>query len=395
MSSQFQETIAKYEKELLASARFWEEHCLDRECGGYFHFLDRDGSVYDTEKFMWMEWRLVYMFATLFKSEYSEPQWLAIARHGYDFLIRHGKDEHGNYYFALNRQGVPSMAPYSIYSDCFAAMGCAALHKATGDAECRREAEAAMAHYVARIGNPKGRWEKSLAGRPKRQTLGHYMILANLGYVLNECLGTGQYEKDIQLAAEKVLSTFWNEERGLLFENVNADGSFDLDSCDGRHLNPGHALESMWFIIQHAEKVNRPDMIEKACAITRRMLEFGWDAKYGGMLYFMDALGKPHIELQADMKLWWVHNEAILATLFAYRLSGDRVFLDWFHRLDDWTWQHFPDPEYGDWFGYLNRAGEPTHTLKGGKWKSYFHLPRFLVQGVRQMRKIGEGEKGR
>ena len=389
MSRQFRETIAKYERELLSSGKFWESHCLDRECGGYFHFLDRDGSVYDTGKFMWMEWRLVYIFATLFESEYSQPQWLEIARRGYDFLIRHGKDENGNYYFALNRHGVPSVAPYSIYSDCFAAMGCAALYKATGDAECRREAEAAMAHYAARIGNPKGRWEKSLAGRPKRQAFGQYMILANLGYVLNECLATDRYEKDIQHAAEKVLSTFWNEERGLLFENVNTDGSFDLNSCDGRHISPGHALESMWFILQHAEKVNRPDMIRKACTITRAMLEFGWDDRYGGIPYFMDALGKPHIELQADMKLWWVHNEAILATLFAYRLSDDRVFLDWFQRLDEWTWAHFPDPEYGEWFGYLNRAGEPTHMLKGGKWKSYFHLPRFLLQGMRQMRKMG------
>ena len=35
--------------------------------------------------------------------------------------------------------------------------------------------------------------------------------------------------------------------------------------------------------------------------------------------------------------------------------------------------------DYGEWFGYLNRQGEPTHLLKGGKWKTFFHLPRYLM----------------
>jgi len=386
----FSEPLIRYGTELLTTARFWEDHCVDRACGGYFHFLDRDGSAFDTAKFMWMEWRIVYMFATLATSEYARPGWLEIARHGYDFLIRHGKDEHGNCYFALNRQGVPMIAPCNIYSDCFAAMGCAAMFKATGDSDCRREAEAAMQHYVARIGNPKGRWEKSLAGNPKRLSHGHYMILANLGYVLNECLGTDRYDRDIASAADKVLGTFWNPERRVLFENVNPDGSFDLDSCDGRHVNPGHALESMWFIMQHAEQARRPDTIDRACEITKAMLEFGWDRQHGGILYFMDALGKPHLALEADMKLWWVHNEAILAVLFAYRLTGEQCWLEWFRLLDDWTWRHFPDPQFGEWFGYLNRAGEPTHLLKGGKWKTFFHVPRFLLTGIRQMKMMAE-----
>jgi N-acylglucosamine 2-epimerase len=385
--SLFDARIQRYHRELNESViPFWVKNCVDRDDGGYFTCLDRDGSVYDTEKYMWMQWRIVYMFATLYTSEFKRPEFLEIAQHGYAFLSKHGKDENGNYYFALNKKGVPSIAPYNIYSDCFAAMGCAALFKATHDPAHKRDAEAAMNNYIKRMDNPKGRWEKSLAGRPARLSLGHYMILANLGWVLNDCFNSDQYAKEIDSAARTVLDKFWNEDRRILFENINKDGSFDLDTCDGRHLNPGHGLESMWFIMQHAEKTKNTAMIEKSARITSKLLEFGWDKEHGGIFYFMDALNKPHMELQHDMKLWWVHNEALLAILYAYRLTKGKEFLTWFEKVDDWTWSKFPDAKHGEWFAYLNRRGEPTHMLKGGKWKTFFHLPRFLLLGIQQMR---------
>jgi N-acylglucosamine 2-epimerase len=381
--------IAKYENELFASViPFWENNCVDKDFGGYFTCLDRDGAVYDTEKYMWMQWRIVYMFATLSMTEYREDRWLDIAAKGYDFLVANGKDPDGFYYFALNRKGTPSMAPYSIFSDCFAAMGAAALYKATGVDKYKKEADSAMRNYISRMDNPKGRWEKGLSGRPKRLNLGHYMILANLGCVMKECLGTDEYEVDTKNAVETVIDRFWNSDKKVVFENINSDGSFDLDSCDGRHVIPGHGLESMWFIMRYAEKCGRRDLIEKACEQTLGLLDFGWDNVFGGIYYFMDALGKPHVELQANMKLWWVHNEALIAALYAYKLTGKKTFVDWFEKIDKWTWSRFPDPEFGEWFGYLDRPGEPTHLLKGGKWKTFFHLPRFLLVSLEQMRSI-------
>jgi N-acylglucosamine 2-epimerase len=176
----------------------------------------------------------------------------------------------------------------------------------------------------------------------------------------------------------------------VIFENINVDGSFDLDSCEGRFINPGHGLESMWFILNYAEKHGRQDLIERACNYIYALYEFGLDREHGGLYYFMDALNKPHIELQWDMKLWWVHNEALIAALYAWRLSGNAKFKQMFEDLDAWTWKHFPDPEYGEWFGYLNRRGEPTHMLKGGKWKTFFHLPRFLLTCIGQLKLLKE-----
>lgn len=396
MTANFKPYIAKYEQALLKDITpFWERHCVDAEFGGYFSCLDEDGSVYDTEKFMWMQWRIVYMFATLADSEYAQPQWLDIARGGYDFLYRHGKDEDGNYYFALNRQGAPTAVAHSIFSECFAAMGSAALFKATKEIKYRAEAESAMAKYMARLRNPKGPWNKALAGRPERQALGPQMILSNLGHVLSENLGAANFEADALQATRTALDKFWNPELKLLFENINIDGSFDLGSCEGRLINPGHGLEAMAFAMELAHRHHDQAMLEKAAMITRRLLEFGWDKEQGGIYYFLDALGKPPRELSWNMKLWWVHNEALVAALQAYVSTGDKVFWEWFEKLDAWTWKHFPDQKNGEWYGYLNRDGSVSLKLKGGQWKTFFHLPRYLLVCLRLMKAAGSNLGGK
>ena len=387
------ECIDRYDGELRAKViPFWVDHCDDREYGGYFTSLDRDGSVYDDTKYMWMQWRIVYMFSTFYRVLEADSEYLRIARQGFDFLTAHGKSPDGTYYFALNRRGVPAVAPYNIFSDCFAAMGAAALFKATGEDRYRAEAESAMASYLRRMDDPKGRWEKSLSGRPRRLSHGHYLMLANLAKVMRDDLGTLRYDAEADRAVATVVERFWNPELKLLFENVDADGGFDLASCEGRFVNPGHGLESMWFVMQYAERKGDRRLVERAAEIVRGILDFGTDREYGGIFYFMDALGKPHLELQWDMKLWWPHCEALIALLYAYRLTGDASFKERFFALDGYTWAHFRDPEYPEWFAYLDRRGEPTHMLKGGKWKTFFHLPRMLWMCTEQMKLIREME---
>jgi len=373
----------KYEHELLNSViPFWQKNCVDKEFGGYFTSLDRNGSVYDTMKYMWMQWRIVYMFSEIYLAGYRDEEFVKIAEQGFDFLYKNGRDDAGRYYFALNRKGEPAMAPYSPPSDCFAAMGCAKLYKITGDKRHADAAVSAMRIYTERVASahPSLSWDKSMPGKHAYRRLGSCMMLANLGMIMRECLDTDEFDHLMEQACETVLGTFYSERFGLVFENMPKNGTPDLDSCDGRHMNPGHALETAWFLLRYLETVPGSDSTRAlVCKIIENTLEFGWDKEFGGIFYFMDVLGKPHIELQHDMKLWWVHCEALLASLYAYRSTKDQKFADWFRKLDDYTWNHFPDPKYGEWFGYCSREGKVTHSLKGGKWKTFFHVPRCLL----------------
>lgn len=364
---------------------FWLDNCPDNEYGAYFTCLDRDGSVYDTEKFMWMQWRIVWMLCELYSTFDPNPKYLELAKSGYDFLLRHGKDEQGRYYFSLARDGKPTMAPYSVFSECFAVMGCAAYYRASGDQNAKAEALRAFENYVGRESKPKGEWTKEMCGKPAMKSLGFYMMRANLSVVLEECLGEGAFRSELIETVETVLNDFWNPEYKVMFENVKLDGTFDLDSMTGRHLNPGHAIEAMWFIMNAGYRANRQDIIDRAADVVLAELEFGWDKEHQGIYYFMDVLDKPHVELQANMKLWWVHNEALIATLMAYKLTGRQVFADWFNVLHDYSWKHFHDTENGEWFGYLDRYGNVANRLKGGKWKGFFHYPRMLLVCMKMM----------
>ena len=387
----FEKFIKRYEDTLVNDViPFWEKHCIDKEYGGYFTSLDRDGSVYDYNKYMWMQWRIVYMFGEFYASEYKKDNFLEIARDGFDFLYSKGRAEDGSYYFALNRAGEPIISQYNVFSDCFAAMGAAEMYRATGEQKYFDAAREAMDSYLKRVesGNAAGRWNKSMPARQSYQALGHYMMIANLALVMKRGLGINDYDKAGAEALDLVLDKFWNEEYQVVFENILPDGSFDLESCQGRMLNPGHVLEAMWFMLDYMNEMKNTTRQAEVLKIIEATLNFGWDKEFGGIFYFMDVLGKPHLELQHDMKLWWVHNEAIIACLYAYKVTKDEKFLNWFYKLDDWTWSHFPDPEYGEWFAYLNRRGEPTHMLKGGKWKTFFHLPRCLFMSAKLMKEM-------
>jgi N-acylglucosamine 2-epimerase len=175
------------------------------------------------------------------------------------------------------------------------------------------------------------------------------------------------------------MTVFYDKQSGLILENVTPDGQFS-DSFEGRLLNPGHAIEAMWFIMDLGARKGDKALIERAKNIALHTLEFAWDVEYDGILYFMDIKGHPPQQLEWDQKLWWVHIETLIALLKGYQLTGDERCWTWFEKVHEWTWQHFPDPEYGEWFGYLNRQGEPLLTLKGGKWKGCFHVPRGLYQ---------------
>ena len=64
------------------------------------------------------------------------------------------------------------------------------------------------------------------------------------------------------------------------------------------------------------------------------------------------------------MKFWWPHNETILATLLTHLITHDSRYEDMHKKVHDWAYAHFPDSEYGEWFGYLHREGSISSTLK-------------------------------
>ncbi len=179
--------------------------------------------------------------------------------------------------------------------------------------------------------------------------------------------------------------------RGVFLEHARADGAdgaegrFVFDSPDARLLNPGHSIEMAWFLLLVLRR--QPDAALQARVLhaLESTLEFGWDREHGGLFYFMDIEGRPPLPLESTMKLWWPHTEALYAVILAYATTRDAKWLDWLSRLDAYTFDHFSDPEHGEWFGYCDRQGQPTNTCKGNNYKGFYHVPRCLLFSVQAL----------
>jgi N-acylglucosamine 2-epimerase len=369
-----------YQQELTGNILpFWLSHSKDEKNGGFFTCLDRKGNVYDTDKFMWLQGRQVWCFSYMYKNIAPQPEWLDMALHGARFMQKHGRDVKGNWYFSLTADGRPLVQPYNIFSDCFATMAFAALDKIQPSDLYKEIALSTFDNILQRRNNTKGSYNKAFPGTRPLKNFSLPMILCNLSLELEHILGSSRVDQFVPEIIHEVMDVFYHPELGVVLENVQPDGSFS-NSFEGRVLNPGHAIEAMWFIMDLGKRRNDQTLIRKAVDIMFDTLEMGWDKEHGGIFYFLDVKGHPVQQLEWDQKLWWVHVEALVALAKAYAFTGDSRCIPWFKKLHQYTWDHFRDKEYGEWFGYLNREGKVLIPLKGGKWKGCFHIPRALHQ---------------
>lgn len=388
----FKQISSRYKRELLENCLpFWLEHSQDKEYGGYFSCLNRDGSVYDTDKFIWLQGREVWMFAMLYNNVEKNRQWLDCAIQGAEFLKKYGHDENWDFYFSLDRKGNPLVQPYNIFSNTFACMAFAQLAKATGNDEYALIARRIFGRILERRSNPKGQWCKAYPGTRPMKDFALPMIICNMALEIEDILeDKSVLEQTIDTCLHEVFDVFYQPELGCMLENVSSVDGSPVDCFEGREINPGHDLEALWFMMNLGVRRGDKALIEKCVEIALRVIERGWDKEFGGIYYFLDAKEVPQQKLEWDQKLWWVHIESAIAMLKGYQLTGNEKCLEWFLKLDAYLWDNFKDKEYPEWFGYLNRRGEVLLPLKGGKWKGCFHVPRGLYQIWQLAEKCGQ-----
>ncbi|MCP5517778.1 MAG: AGE family epimerase/isomerase [Verrucomicrobiales bacterium] len=360
---------------------FWLRHGPDREHGGLFTCLDRDGTVIDTDKSIWFQGRAGWLFATLYNTVEPRPEWLDLAQSCVGFLRLHGAAPDGKLYFTVTREGRPLRNRRYVFSESFAAIACAALVRATGNDETAAEAVRLFDRFLHASFTPGALPAKQEVTRPM-QAIGPCLIgigtaqelRTNLGDII---VGGRSCTAWIDELVARIRRDFLKPEEQALMEVVGADGSI-VDHFDGRTLNPGHALEAAWFILHEARLREDAGLVRLGTTILDWMWVRGWDEEHGGLFYFRDLRGLPVQEYWHDMKFWWPHCEAIIATLLAWRLTGEARYAEWHRRVHDWAFSHFPDPGFGEWYGYLHRDGRISVPLKGNLWKGPFHLPRML-----------------
>lgn len=355
---------------------FWIPRAIDRECGGYFCALDQDGSVLQTDKSVWIQGRFAWLLATLYNTVERRPEWLELSRHGIEFINRHCFDSDGRMFFWVTRDGRPLRKRRYLFSEAFAAMALAAYGIAADDDGAKGQALNLFRLILEYHTTPGLLPPKVIPSTRTQKGLAMPMILLVTAQELRKAVGDPLTTEVIDRAIDEVERDFLKPEFRCVLETVGAAGEL-IDTFEGRMICPGHAIEVGWFILEEARlRRGDPRLVRLGTKIIDWSLELGWDRQDGGLLYYCDAKGLPSTEYWHDMKFWWPHNEAIIATLLAWQLIGEPKYARWHEMLHQWSYAHFPDPLHGEWFGYLHRDGTVSSRLKGNMWKGPFHLPR-------------------
>ncbi len=374
-------------EELDRCVTFWLEKGMDKKHGGVYTCLDRTGEIYSTDKSVWMQGRCGWMFAHLCHVYGVKQEWLEASKSCLDFMEKYciNHEAGDRMYFTVTEDGRPLRQRRYYYSEAFYASANAEYYGITGEKVYLERARRAynlywdLAHGAK---DPVGMGPKTIPETRTGRSFGLPMIILNvIGILLRvDPENKAEYEERAQQCVDEIFTYFVKPDMKCLLENVAVDGTPRLNFTEGRIVNPGHDIEGVWFMLEHAKRTGDTSLVPKAAEIFDWAIEAGWDKEYGGLLYFVDCLGKPPEAYEHDMKLWWPHNEILIASMMLYRDTKDEKYLNWFYTTLDYCQKHFSDPEYGEWYGYLRRDGLPTMpSTKGSTFKGPFHLPRCLI----------------
>ena len=370
-----------YKKDLTENIMpFWMEYGLDRENGGVYTCVNRDGSLMDTTKSVWFQGRFAFICSFAYNNVGKKQEWLDAAKSTLEFIEKHCFDEQGHMYFSVTAEGKPLRKRRYVFSETFAAIAMSEYALATGDQHWAKRAIQVFEdtqRFLATPGFLPAKFEADV----KLQGHSIVMILINVGSCIRKVVDDPKLTQQIDESIEKLKKYFIHPEFKCLLETVGENGEF-IDTNMTRTINPGHCIETSWFIMEEAKLRgwDKP-MFDMALQVFDWSWDWGWDKQYGGIINFRDCKNLPPQDYSQDMKFWWPQCETIIASLYAYLGTGDEKYLYRHERISEWTYAHFPDAEYGEWYGYLHRDGTVAQPAKGNLYKGPFHIPRMMIKG--------------
>lgn len=371
----------KYKDDLITDIMpFWLTHGLDHENGGVYTCLNRDGSLMDSTKSVWFQGRFAFTCSFAYNTVEPKKEWLDAAKMTIDFIEKHCFDKEGRMYFEVTAEGLPIRKRRYVFSETFTAIAFSEYSIATKDKTYALKALSLfkdIQRFLTTPGILPSKFE------PRVEMKGHsiIMILINTASRIRAAIDDPLLTQQIDDSMDQLFSDFLHPQFKALLETVGPNGEF-IDTIQGRLINPGHAIETAWFLLDEAKHRNwDKDIVDKAIQILDWSWEWGWDKEFGGIINFRDCKNLPSQDYAHDMKFWWPQTEAVIATLYAYRATKDEKYLKMHQEISEWTYKHFPDSEYGEWYGYLHRDGSVSQPAKGNLFKGPFHIPRMMIKG--------------
>ncbi len=376
----FETWAASYRKDLTQNIMpFWMKHGWDQVHGGVYTCVDRDGSLMDTTKSVWFQGRFAFVCAFAYNNVEHNEEWLKAAKSTLDFIEKYCFDEDGHMYFSITDDGRPLRKRRYVFSETFAAIAMSEYALATGDMSYAQKAIKVFEDTQRFLATP-GFLEPKFEPTVQLQSHSIIMILINVGSRIRAVINDPKLTEQIDDSISKLKKYFIHPEFKCLLESVGMNGEF-VDTNLTRTINPGHCIETSWFIMEESRLRGwDKELLDMALQIFNWSWDWGWDKQYGGIINFRDCKNLPPQDYSQDMKFWWPQCEAIIASLYAYLATGDDEYLYRHQKISEWTYAHFPDAQYGEWYGYLHRDGTVAQPAKGNLFKGPFHIPRMMTK---------------
>lgn len=366
-----------YGKILLeGSIPFWEKYALD-ESGAINNCIDDYGKVLSRDRYLWSQGRALWTFSALYGRVSKKKEWLDIADGLFNYLRENGRDETGKWMYLLDGEGNVKEKDISIYVDGFVLNGMGEYYLITGNEEARVIGEETYDNVIKRLRVP-GSYKTAPYIIPEgMKTHGINMIFSFFFYNFGKAVGRQDICDEGVRMAKEILDHFYQEDRDVVLEFVILDGKYS-DTPEGRTCVPGHVIEGMWFLMSIFEQTGDLELIKKCRHLIKRHLELAWDKEYGGLLLALDIEGKePVFWGKADYKAWWVHSEALVATMYAYKFEKEDWCIHWHKKVLEYALEKYPRGE-GEWTQWLDRMGNLAESA-ALPVKDPFHLPRALI----------------
>lgn len=373
---------------------FWTAHALDA-AGGINTCIRDDGTLLSRDKWMWSQWRAVWVFSTLYSNLEPRREWLAAAEGIYRFARDHGQAGTGQGgALVVSADGQILRGHESIYVDAFAIYGLCAYARAADSSEAADLARRSADYVLDVLQRPHDQiphWPYPVP--PGARVHGLPMMFSQVLWEAGQFLHEDRYRQAALELSDEVFQRFYRPDRDVILERIAADGG-EYPPPLGRAVVPGHVIEDMWFQIHIAREAGGlDDRIARAARLTTRHLELGWDDEFGGLRLAVDADGHDEVSWDfADAKLWWPHTEALYALLLAYEQNPSDEFLRWYDKVHQYSFAHYPVAAHGEWTQKLDRRGRPFQQTVALPVKDPFHLPRALYYCIEVLGRLAGSE---
>lgn len=387
------------QNELSEILAYWAIHTIDDKHGGFAGGISNSNEWDNSAlKGLVLNSRILWTFSAAYNQQ-PLPAYLNITQIAWQYISRYFIDrEFGGVYWSVTRDGQPADTRKQIYGLAFCIYGLSEYYKMSKDPASLELAmqlyDAVEGHS---FDNKTGGYFEAFArdwtalddlrlsekdDNEKKTMNTHLHIIeayANLYTITKNDLVKQQIIHLLQVFDEHII----NKKNGHL--NLFMDEDWQVKSS---LISYGHDIEAAWLLQECAEIINEPfyvDQFKKWAIVLANAAAEGLDRD--GALWYEYEPASDHLIKE---KHWWPQTEAMVGFFNAWQLSGKEKYLDYVFNNWQFIQDHLKDKKKGEWFWGVNEDYSIIQKEKAGFWKCPYHNGRACIELIKRISTVIE-----